>query len=231
MTNNRSPKRGASKRTKSSDRWLARQRKDPFTKKAQADGRISRAHFKLEQLDTRFRLLHPGMRVLELGAAPGGWTGYVESRIRTKSQARHGLLVACDYREISAARATVIVQGTLGEPRTDAQIGLALGNAPVDLVLSDMAPNITGIRTADQALSMELVALAVVTAQRWLKPGGSFVVKILQGEGIDDWVRDMRKLFVKFRLVKPQASRPDSREMYAVAEQFRAPGQQAREHR
>ena len=218
MTNNRPPK---GKRSGSSARWLARQRKDPFVRKAATDGRVSRAHFKLAQLDERCRLLQPGMRVLELGAAPGGWTGYVESCIRMKSSTRDGLLVACDFREISADQATVVVRGTLGEPQTAELINVALGNQPVDLVLSDMASNISGIRAADQALAMELAALAVAAVQQWLKPGGSFVVKIFQGEGIDDWVRDMRKMFVNFRLIKPPASRAESREMYAVAKQFR----------
>ncbi len=215
-----------SKRSKSSERWLARQRKDPFAKKAVAQGRVSRAHFKLEQLDERFGLLRPGMRVLELGAAPGGWTRYVESRIRhAGSRSPRGLLVACDFRAVNAAADTVVIEGTLGAGDAAEKIAAALENARVDLVLSDMAPNITGIRASDQAQAMELLELAVAAAQTWLKPGGTFVVKVFQGEGIDDWVRDIRKIFAKFKLVKPRASRPDSREMYAVGSQFRAPTQ------
>ncbi len=219
------------KRSKSSERWLARQRKDPFVKKAATEGRISRAHYKLEQLDERFALLRPGMRVLELGAAPGGWTHYVESRIRrhsggpSRGRPPAGLLVAVDFRAVNAAADTVVIQGTVGTDETAEKIAAALENTRVDLVLSDMAPNITGIRASDQALAMELLDLAISAAQTWLKPGGSLVVKVFQGEGIDDWVRDMRKIFDKFKLVKPRASRQDSREMYAVGSQFRAPVQ------
>ncbi|MEE8078254.1 MAG: RlmE family RNA methyltransferase [Pseudomonadales bacterium] len=214
------------KRSKSSERWLARQRKDPFAKKAATQGRVSRAYYKLEQLDERFGLLRPGMRVLELGAAPGGWTRYVESRIGgRRGRSATGLLVAVDFRAVNAAADTVVIRGTLGTRETAGKIAAALENSRVDLVLSDMAPNITGIRASDQALAMELLELAVVAAQTWLKPGGGFVVKVFQGEGIDGWVRDMRKIFAKFKLVKPPASRPDSREMYAVGSQFRAPAQ------
>jgi 23S rRNA (uridine2552-2'-O)-methyltransferase len=215
------------KRSKSSERWLARQRKDPFAKKAATDGRVSRAHYKLEQIDERFSLLRPGMRVLELGAAPGGWTRYVESRIHGQSRGRAsaGLLVAVDFRAVTAAADTVVIRGTLGMSETAEKIAAALENTRVDLVLSDMAPNITGIRASDQAQAMELLELAVTAAQTWLKPGGSFVVKVFQGEGIDAWVRDMRKIYAKFKLVKPAASRPESREMYAVGSQFSAPAQ------
>jgi 23S rRNA (uridine2552-2'-O)-methyltransferase len=202
-------------RTKSSARWLARQRKDPFTKKAVAEGRVSRAHFKLEEIDRRCRLLRPGMRVLELGAAPGGWTRYIEEHIRG------GLLIACDYRAISAGPDTCVVEGALGEPEVDEEIAAIVGDVPLDLVLSDMAPNISGIRTVDQALSMELAELAERAADRWLKPGGRLVVKIFQGEGVEGWTRDLRKKFAKIRTLKPKASRPDSREVYLVAEQFK----------
>ena len=204
-------------RSKSSERWLARQRRDPFARKAVLEGKGSRAHYKLEQLDARFRLFKAGMRVLELGAAPGGWTRYVEERIQPR-----GLLIAVDYREVAASGDTVVIEGSLGEPETDQAIAAALNGRPVDLVLSDMAPNISGIRTADQARTMELVEMSVAAAGDWLKPGGSLVAKVFQGDGIDQWVRDMRKIFDSFRLVKPEASRPDSREVYAVAQGFRS---------
>ena len=204
-------------RSRSSEQWLARQRRDPFAKKASETGKASRAHFKLEQLDQRFRLLKPGHRVLELGAAPGGWTCYIEERIQPT-----GLLLACDERPITAGADTVVIDRLYGSEETDNLIAEKLEGRPVDLVLSDMAPNISGIRTADQARSMELVELAEAAAKDWLKPNGTLVVKIFQGDGIESWIRHMRKKFDKFKLVKPKASRPDSREMYAVAEQFRA---------
>jgi len=213
-------KRGQNKgRSKSSARWLARQERDPFTRMASRQGKVSRAHFKLEQIDRRFKLLRPGLRVLELGAAPGGWTRHIEDRI-----GRSGLLVACDYRPVTVGPATRVVVGEVGELKTDQQVDEALDGQRVDLVLSDMAPNISGIRAADQARSMHLVEIAEAAAERWLKPNGTLVVKIFQGEGVEAWIRDMRKRYVRFKVVKPEASRADSREMYAVAERFRDPG-------
>ncbi len=202
------------KRSKSSDRWLRRQRRDVFTKQAANQGRLSRAHFKLQQLDERFGLLKPRMKVLELGAAPGGWTNYIEQRVTD------GLLIACDPRPIAATAQTVIIGGAYGETETDIEISEHLAGRELDLVLSDMAPNMTGIRAADQARSMDLVELATDAAGRWLKPGGSLVVKIFQGAGVDAWVADTRKQFAQVRMVKPKASRAESREVYAVAQEF-----------
>ena len=213
MERQRGPRR---KRSKSSDRWLARQRKDPFARQAAQTGRISRAHYKLEQLDRRFHLLSSGMRVLELGAAPGGWTRYVEERI-----APGGLLIAVDDRPVSVSSETILIEGLFGTPDIDNKIDELLQGRPLDLVLSDMAPNISGIRAADQARSMELAELAEAAADRWLKPGGSLVVKVFQGEGVEDWIRRIRSKYGAFRQVKPEASRSDSREMFAVARAFR----------
>jgi 23S rRNA (uridine2552-2'-O)-methyltransferase len=212
---------GGSGRSKSSERWLARQRKDPFARQAQAQGRVSRAHFKLEELDARCRLLRPGQRVLELGAAPGGWTRYIEERLKG------GRLIAVDFRPITAGAGTVLVQGACGEAETDKKIDEIVGTDGVDLVLSDMSPNISGIRVADQAASMALAELAEAAADAWLKAGGRLVVKLFQGEGVDAWLKRLRTKYRKVRLLKPKASRPDSREVYAVAEQFRAAGEPA----
>lgn len=213
MERQRGPRR---KRSKSSDRWLARQRKDPFARQAARTGRVSRAHYKLEQLDARFGLLKPGMRVLELGAAPGGWTRCIEDRI-----APDGLLIAVDERPVSVGTTTRLLAGLFGTAEIDNKIDELLEGRPLDLVLSDMAPNISGIRTADQARAMELAELAETAADRWLKPGGGLVVKVFQGEGVEDWIRRIRGKFGTFRQVKPEASRPDSREMFAVARQYR----------
>jgi len=204
------------RRSRSSDRWLSRQRRDPFRRLAAQTGKVSRAHFKLEQLDRRFRLLKPGMRVLELGAAPGGWTNYIEERIRPG-----GRLIAVDERPVTAGAETVVLQGRLGSEETDARLAALLGDGGLDLVLSDMAPNISGIRAADQARVMELVELAEEAADRWLKAGGGLLVKVFQGEGLESWIRRIRGKYRTFKQVKPQASRPDSREMFAVAQGFR----------
>jgi 23S rRNA (uridine2552-2'-O)-methyltransferase len=203
------------RRTKSSHRWLARQRRDPYARRAAEEGHVSRAHFKLQELDERYRLLRPGMKVLELGAAPGGWTVYLEERLKG------GLLIACDPRPISAGGVTVVIESAYGEPETDAAIEAALAGARLDLVLSDMAPNISGIRAADQAQAMYLADLALEAAQRWLQPGGDLVVKLFQGEGVDAWLAEVRRQFEKVNLVKPKASRPDSREVYALARGYR----------
>lgn len=221
MAGSKSRNRGGKgiSRTKSSARWLARQRKDPYARKAQAEGRVSRAHFKLEELDQRCRLLRPQMKVLELGAAPGGWTRYIEEQIRG------GLLIACDFRPVSAGPDTIVVEGEFGEPEIAAQIDNLLDGQPVDLVLSDMSPNISGIRTVDQALSMELAELAELAADNWLKRNGRLVIKIFQGEGVESWIPKLRKKYGKVRLLKPKASRSDSREVYLVAEAFSGGGQ------
>ncbi|MGA0838914.1 MAG: RlmE family RNA methyltransferase [Pseudomonadales bacterium] len=204
------------RRSASSHRWLARQRRDVYARKAAEEGQISRAHFKLEQLDERFKLLRRGLRVLELGAAPGGWTRYVEGKINP------GCLVACDQRPIAACADTRVVAGWYGDAETDHALALALEQQPVDLVLSDMAPNMSGIRSADQARAMALADLALEAAMQWLRPGGDLVVKLFQGEGSEDWLKQVRYLFSKVYQVKPKASRPDSREVYVVARERRA---------
>lgn len=203
-----------SKRSKSSHRWLSRQRRDPFVRQAARESQVSRARFKLEQLDRRFGLLRPGMAVLELGAAPGGWTRYLEDRLAG------GLVIACDPRPVSAGAQTVVIEAAYGDPEADRQLAQALGTRRVDLVLSDMAPNMSGNRATDQARAMHLADLALGAAQRWLKPGGALAVKLFQGEGVDGWVVQVRQGFGKVRLSKPAASRTQSREVYAVAQDY-----------
>ncbi len=212
---NRTP---GAKRRGSSQRWLQRQRNDPFARQAADEGRVSRAYFKLQQLDARLALLRPGMCVLELGAAPGGWTSYVESRLSG------GSLIVCDSRPVQARDSTLVIQGLFGEPAVDAVIEEALAGRKLDLVLSDMAPNITGVRATDQACVMDLADLARHAAGRWLKRDGALVVKLFQGEGVDVWIADLRKKFAKVRVMKPKASRPESSEVYAVGQQFLVTG-------
>ena len=212
--------------SKSSGQWRRRQRRDYFASAARREGRLSRAHYKLQQLDERFKLLRRHHWVLELGAAPGGWTAHLAERVTT------GRIVAVDPRPIAVGgRRVEVVQGCLGEPEVDRRLAriLATGGQPggggcLDLVLSDMAPNITGIRATDQARAMDLVELAGESAGRWLKPGGALVVKIFQGEGVAAWLHATKRQFGKVRVVKPPASRPHSRESYAVAQDFRGLG-------
>ena len=211
------------KRTKSSQRWLNRQKRDYFTGAARREGRVSRAHFKLAQLDERFGLVVPDCWILELGAAPGGWTAYLAERALT------GRVVAVDWRPVAAPSDRVaVVAGRFGDDAVDSRIGEILGDSGrsplVDLVLSDMAPNVSGVRAADQAQAMDLAELAAAAAVRWLAPGGSLVVKLMQGDGVDEWIKAAKAAFDKVGVVKPSASRSESREVYAVAQGYRAQG-------
>ena len=202
------------KRTKSSSRWLQRQNKDYFVRAAQDQGQVSRAHFKLLQLDQRFKLIKTQARVLELGAAPGGWTQYLQERVN------QGLLIAVDPLPITAGMDTVVIEGRAGESAVDEAIEEALQGAALDLVLSDMAPNISGVRAVDQARAMDLADTALLACHRWLKPRGAMAIKAFQGEGLDEWVKDLRAQFSKVTVTKPKASRPESREVFVVAQGF-----------
>ncbi|MEM7100859.1 MAG: RlmE family RNA methyltransferase [Pseudomonadota bacterium] len=184
-------------------------------RQAQADGHVSRAHYKLAQIEERFKLLSPGARVLELGAAPGGWTNYLQEKVSK------GMIIAVDPLPITAHSATVVIEGRAGTPEIDDKIENLLMDTRLDLVLSDMAPNISGVRAVDQARSMDLADLALEAAGRWLKNGGHLVLKAFQGEGLDDWVATRRKEFRKVTMTKPKASRSESREVFVVAQGFR----------
>lgn len=202
------------KRSKSSERWLQRQRKDYFVRQAQEGGHISRAHYKLEQIDRRYRIIRPSQRVLELGAAPGGWTHYLENKLRG------GLLIAIDPLPITSGQDTHVIEGMAGEEAVDQEIAEILDGAQLDLVLSDMAPNISGIRTVDQARAMDLADICLDYCQRWLRRGGALTIKSFQGEGLDAWVATLRKSFAKVNVTKPKASRSESREVFVVAQGF-----------
>ena len=202
------------KRSKSSDRWLQRQRKDQFVRKAQGGGQISRAHFKLEQLDQRYKLIKPRRNVLELGAAPGGWTNFLDERLDG------GLLIAFDPLPITCGDNTYVIEGYAGEPEVDAEIERILAGEKLDLVLSDMAPNISGVRTVDQARSMDLADVSLDSCYRWMNLRGCMAIKAFQGEGLDDWVKDLKKCFKQVHMTKPKASRPESREVFVVAIDF-----------
>ena len=202
------------KRSKSSERWLQRQRKDYFVRQAQTGGHISRAHYKLEQIDQRYRIIRPSQRVLELGAAPGGWTHYLENKLRG------GLLIAIDPLPITSGQDTHVIEGMAGEEAVDQEIAEILDGAQLDLVLSDMAPNISGIRTVDQARAMDLADICLDYCQRWLRRGGALTIKSFQGEGLDAWVASLRKSFAKVNVTKPKASRSESREVFVVAQGF-----------
>ena len=184
-------------------------------RQAQDGGQISRAHFKLEQIDKRYRLVQGKQRVLELGAAPGGWTHYLENKLNG------GLLIAVDPLPITSGQHTQVIEGFAGDPAVDEEIERLLDGAQLDLVLSDMAPNISGVRTVDQARAMDLADISLESCQRWLKVGGAMTIKAFQGEGLDDWVAGLRNVFSKVQITKPKASRSESREVFVVAQGFR----------
>jgi 23S rRNA (uridine2552-2'-O)-methyltransferase len=199
-------------RSRSSERWLREHFKDPFVKKAQAEGLRSRAAFKLEELLERDRLLRPGMVVVDLGAAPGGW-----SQVAARALAGRGRVVALDILDMTPLPGVEFLQGDFREDAALAALQALLGDDRADLVLSDMAPNMSGVDQVDQARAMHLAELARDFAQEWLRPGGALLVKLFHGVGFDDFVRDLRRRYDKVVVRKPAASRARSPEVYALA--------------
>ena len=198
-------------RSKSSGRWLERHVADPHVRRAVAEGYRSRAVWKLEEIDRRDGLLRPGLAVLELGAAPGGWSQYVASRV-----APGGRVVASDVLEMDALADVEFVRGDFTEDAVADEIAGRLGEGGADVVLSDMAPNLSGVAASDQARSVALAALALEMCDRVLKPGGAFAVKVFQGEGFDGFAKAVRDAFRTVKVRKPDASRAHSREVYLV---------------
>jgi 23S rRNA (uridine2552-2'-O)-methyltransferase len=203
------------KRTKSSARWLAEHASDEFVKRAQREGWRSRAVFKLAEIQQSERLLRPGIRCVDLGAAPGGWSQYA-ARIAGAS----GRIVATDILPMEAIVGVDFVQGDFREERVLNEVLGAVGAAKVDLVLSDMAPNMAGIEAVDQPKSMYLAELAVEFADRALAPGGDLLVKLFQGAGFEEIIKDARRRFGRVVMKKPKASRSRSPEIYLLARQF-----------
>ena len=204
-----------SKPRRSSGSWRDRQERDPYVQRARREGWRSRAVFKLEQIVTKERLLRPGMVCVDLGSAPGGWSQYVTQKLDGKAR-----IIAVDILPMDALPDVEFIQGDFREDDVYEQLLERVGEAGADLVMSDMAPNITGTKAVDQPRSMYLVELALDMARRVLKPGGSFVCKVFQGEGFDEFVKDARNSFERVRVIKPEASRAGSREVYLVARNF-----------
>jgi len=200
----------------SSNRWLSRQASDPYVKRARERGYRARAAFKLIELDERDRFLRPGRKVVDLGSAPGSWAQVAVERVGAG-----GRVVALDILPMESLDGVEFIQGDFREPGPLEQLEVLVGEK-VDLVLSDMAPNISGIAASDQARSMDLAELALEFAREWLEPDGVFVVKLFQGEGFDGFVREARDTFRNVRLRKPAASRKQSREIYLVADSRRS---------
>lgn len=199
----------------SSNRWLSRQAADPYVKKARSSGFRARAAFKLIELDERDGFFRPGQKVVDLGSAPGSW-----AQVAAKRVGRGGRVVALDILSMDALDGVEFIHGDFREAEVLARLEALVGEK-VDLVLSDMAPNITGIAPVDQARSMDLAELALEFAGDWLEPGGFFVVKLFQGAGFDAFLCAARARFGRVRLRKPAASRKQSREIYLVADSLR----------
>lgn len=203
-------------RSKSSGSWLRRHVTDPFVKQAQIDGYRSRSAYKLIELDERDRLMRPGMRVLDLGSAPGGW-----SQVAAKAVGAKGRVLATDILPMDPIGNVDFIQGDFTSEAVVEQIKAWLGEGKFDLVISDIAPNLSGIDSADQARSIYFLELALDTVRQMLKPGANFVAKMFQGQGSDEYVKELRKHFGKISIRKPKASRPESREVYIVAKEFK----------
>jgi 23S rRNA (uridine2552-2'-O)-methyltransferase len=195
--------------------WRDRQERDLYVQMARRDGWRSRAVYKLEQIDQKERFLRPDMVCVDVGSAPGSWSQYVTKKLKGRAR-----IVAIDILPMDSLPDVEFIQGDFQDEAVFEQMLAAIGDEGVDLVMSDIAPNITGTRVVDQPRSMYLVELALDLARRVLKPGGSFVCKVFQGEGIDEFVIDTRKSFERVKVMKPKASRAGSREVYLVARKF-----------
>ncbi|GIZ12606.1 23S rRNA (uridine(2552)-2'-O)-methyltransferase RlmE [Pseudomonas sp. NCCP-436] len=204
------------KRSKSSSRWLNEHVNDPYVKQAQKDGYRSRAAYKLIELNEKDRLIRPGMLLMDLGSAPGGW-----SQIAGRLVGSEGRVIASDILPMDSLDNVDFIQGDFTDDKVFQRILEVLDDRQPDLIISDIAPNISGVAAADQASSMYLVELVLDMARQVLKPGGNLVAKVFQGEGSDEYLRDVRTSFEKVVVRKPAASRPRSREVYVVAKGFR----------
>ena len=205
-----------SRRSKSSDRWLKEHFSDPFVQRAQSEGWRSRAVFKLEEIDRRVKLLKPGAVCLDLGAAPGAWSQYAARRVGAR-----GRVVATDILPMPELTGVEFVQGDFREPEVFDRVLNLLPGRQVDVLLSDMAPNQSGVDTIDQPRSVHLAELALEMAEGVLKPGGHALIKVFQGSGFVELLQGARGRFGRVKLLKPEASRSRSPEMYLLAMQFR----------
>ena len=199
------------KKSKSSRRWLAEHFDDQYVKMSRQQGLRSRAAFKLIELDEKYKLIRKGMRVVDLGSAPGSWTQVVQRVLGDSGQ-----ILALDILPMDPLEHVTFIEGDFTEDGPLALLEAELDGHNIDLVLSDLAPNMSGMGAVDQPRAMYLAELALAFAEQWLEPGGSFVVKVFHGEGFDDFVKQCRTLFEKVQIRKPAASRPRSREVYIL---------------
>lgn len=203
-------------RSKSSSRWLNRQSKDPYVARAKSEGYRSRAVYKLQEIDNKYQIFQPHQFIVDLGAAPGAWSQYVVKNVSGSA----GKVIALDILKMDPIEGVCVIQGDFTENEVLNKLVESLNNHSVDLVLSDIAPNISGNKAVDQPKSMYLAELALDFARQHLTKGGGFAVKLFQGEGYAQYIEELRSSFKRVSTFKPQASRKESREMYAVAREF-----------
>ncbi|EJI84861.1 MAG: 23S rRNA (uridine(2552)-2'-O)-methyltransferase RlmE [Alishewanella aestuarii] len=204
------------KRSASSTRWLKEHFDDHFVQKAQKLGLRSRASFKLEEIQQQDKLIRSGMTVVDLGSAPGSWSQYVAGLV-----GQQGTVIACDILPMDPLAGVAFLQGDFREEAVLHALLSRIGGKNVDVVLSDMAPNMSGNDTTDQARSIYLVELALDMCHKVLKQNGSFVVKVFQGDGFEQYLKDVRAVFNTVKIRKPESSRARSRETYIVATGFK----------
>ena len=199
------------KRTRTSNAWLREHVNDPYVQRAKAEGYRSRASFKLMEIDERDHLIRSGEVVVDLGATPGGWSQVAAKRMQGK-----GRVIALDLLEMDPLHGVEFIQGDFREDAVLAELERTLAGQKIGLVLSDMAPNMSGILLSDQARVMHLAELGLEFSRQWLKPDGAFLVKVFQGYGFEDFVREMRQVFTSVSSRKPDASRDRSAEVYLL---------------
>ncbi len=202
-------------KSKSSRRWLDRHVNDEYVKKAAREGYRSRAAYKLLEIQQKDRILEPGMTVVDLGAAPGGW-----SQVAAQATGARGRVLALDILAMDPLPGVTFIRGDFQENDTLKRLRGILQQQPVDLVISDMAPNVSGMKAVDQPRSIYLCELALDLAREVLRPGGGLLVKVFQGEGFDQYLRELRRAFTRVKTRKPKASRDRSREVYLVARNY-----------
>ncbi|MDG4595129.1 MAG: 23S rRNA (uridine(2552)-2'-O)-methyltransferase RlmE [Candidatus Contendobacter sp.] len=202
--------------SKSSARWLREHFTDEYVKRAQREGYRSRAVYKLLEIDEKDRLLRPGLTVVDLGAAPGGW-----SQLAARLVGERGVVIALDILPMEPLPDVTFVEGDFREAMVLERLLATLNGRPVDLVISDMAPNTSGIKAVDQPRGMYLAELALDFARRALRPGGDFLTKAFQGDGFDAFLRELRAAFATVAVRKPRASRARSAEQYLLARNYR----------
>jgi len=200
---------------RSNGSWRERQERDPYVLQARNEGWRSRAVYKLEQIDQKERVLRPDMTCIDLGSAPGSWSQYVTDKLKGRTR-----IVAVDLLTMDTLPSVEFLQGDFRDAQVLAALRQALGAERADLVMSDMAPNISGNRAVDQPRAMLLSELALEFCQEILKQRGDFICKLFQGEGSDAFIKESRRLFKRVKVMKPKASRAGSREVYLVARNY-----------